>query len=154
MDLRYKTPIDKPVVQSTIYEGGIVSEGYFGQTNILNILQREFIIQEINHLKKISAKKTRLLYRSLSSKNKNISQYTSNVPNLLVVVELANKRILAAFTQAAFNKDINNTQVGEKKYHSANKAMIIDVTSQRIITNSTPNETIRFDERALIWGKN
>ncbi len=75
------------------------------------------------------------------------------MPNLLVVVELANKRILAAFTQAAFNKDLN-TQVTEKKYHSANKAMIIDVTSQRTITNSTPAETIRYDERALIWGRN
>jgi hypothetical protein len=32
--------------------------------------------------------------------------------------------------------------------------MIIDVTSQRTITNSTPNETIRFDDRALIWGRN
>jgi hypothetical protein len=45
---------------------------------------------------------------------------------LLVVVELANKKILAAFTQAAFNKDLNNQ--AERKYTSANKSMILDVS--------------------------
>ena len=143
IDLRYKTPMQKPVVQSTIFEGGLISESHFGETSILNQKQREFIINEINHLKKISAKKTRLLYRSLNANTKPLSEYISNVPNLLVVVELSNKRILGAFTQAAFNKELNNQT--DKKYLSSNKAMIINVTQEQVIFNSSSNDTIRYD---------
>ncbi len=48
------------------------------------------------------------------------------MPNLLVVVELTNKKIVGAFTQAAFNKELNNQT--EKKYVSANKAIILNIT--------------------------
>lgn len=105
ISMRYNTPAERPVVQSSIFEGGLLSEVYFGETNILNPKQREFVISEINFLKKISAKRTKLLYRSLSANfEKAVIEYCGNVPNILLVVELANSRVFAAFTQAAFSK--------------------------------------------------
>jgi hypothetical protein len=41
---RYQTPMQKPVAQSTILEGGLLSEGFLGETNILGQKQREFLI--------------------------------------------------------------------------------------------------------------
>lgn len=64
--VRYQTPLQKPVAQSSILEGGLLSEGFLGETNILGQMQREFLIGEIKTLKKIDVKKARLLYRSLS----------------------------------------------------------------------------------------
>lgn len=101
---RYQTPLQKPVAQSSILEGGLLSEGFLGETNILGQKQREFLIGEIKTLKKIDVKKARLLYRSLGSNPRSIAEYTSNVPNVLVVVELSNKKLLGAFTQAAFTR--------------------------------------------------
>lgn len=92
------------MIQSSIFEGGITSESHFGESSFLSEMDRLFIINEINRLKKISAKKTRLLYRSLNSNNKNITEYITNVPNLIVIVKLSSSKIIAAFTQAAFNK--------------------------------------------------
>jgi hypothetical protein len=70
------------------------------------------VIGEINRLKKIAAKKTKLMYRSLAKNSKPISEFISNVPNLFVVIELANKKILGAFTQTAFaTKDTNGSGV-------------------------------------------
>lgn len=83
-----------------------MGETFFGQTSILNEQKRNFVVNEINRLKKISAKKTKLLYRSLSKNNKPITDYTSNVPNLFIVVQLSNKRIVGAFTQTAFTKEL------------------------------------------------
>lgn len=74
------------------------------------------------------------------------------MPNVLVVVELSNKKLLGAFTQAAFTRELGNQP--ERKYSPANKAMIIDISEQRIILNASAAETIRYDERALIWGRN
>jgi len=62
------------------------------------------LIGEIKAVKKIDVKKARLLYRSLGSNPRSNAEYTSNVPNVLVVVELSNKKLLGAFTQAAFTR--------------------------------------------------
>jgi hypothetical protein len=62
------------------------------------------LIGEIKAFKKIDVKRSRLLYRSLANNQLPLAEYTSNVPNVLVVVELINKKILAAFTQGAFNR--------------------------------------------------
>lgn len=32
--------------------------------------------------------------------------------------------------------------------------MIIDISQERIILNSSASDTIRYDEHALIWGRN
>ncbi len=73
------------------------------------------------------------------------------MPNVLVVVELSNKKILGAFTQAAFTREMGQP---ERKYSPANKAMIIDISEERIALNTSTSETIRYDEHALIWGRN
>lgn len=151
--VRYQTPLEKPVVQSTVFEGGIMSETFFGETNILNEKKRKFVIGEINRLKKISAKKTKLLYRSLARNNKPITDFTSNVPNLFIVVELANKKVVGAFTQTAFTKDLAHSPE-KSKYVSQNKAMIMDITNERVFPNQSGHETIRHDSNALIWGRN
>jgi hypothetical protein len=78
--------MQKPVAQSSILEGGLLSEGFLGETSILDQAQREFLIGEIKAIKKIDVKKARLLYRSLGSNPRPLSEYTSNVPNVLVVV--------------------------------------------------------------------
>ena len=101
------------------------------------------MIGEIKTLKKIDVKKARLLYRSLGSNPRPIAEYTSNVPNVLVVVELSNKKLLGAFTQAAFTRELANPP--ERKYSPANKAMIIDISSERVVLNSLANDTIRYD---------
>lgn len=54
-------------------EGGLLSEGFLGETNILDQSQREFLISEIKTLKKIDVKKARLLYRSLGSNPRPLS---------------------------------------------------------------------------------
>ena len=72
-DRRYKTPMEKPVAFSTINEGGIVGESYLGETNILNEAQRNLVIHEISALKKITAKKTRLIFSSAQTITKPIT---------------------------------------------------------------------------------
>jgi hypothetical protein len=131
-----------------------MSETFFGETNILNEKKRNFVIGEINRLKKISAKKTKLLYRSLAKNNKPITDFTSNVPNLFIVVELANKKVLGAFTQTAFTKDLHHSSGEKSKYVSQNKSMIMDITSERVFPNQSGYDTIRHDSNALIWGRN
>jgi hypothetical protein len=32
--------------------------------------------------------------------------------------------------------------------------MLIDISEERVVLNSLANDTIRYDERALIWGRN
>jgi hypothetical protein len=59
---------------------------------------------------------------------------------------------LGAFTQAAFTREIGNHP--ERKYSPANKAMIIDISRKLIVLNSSASDTIRYDEHALIWGRN
>ncbi len=37
---------------------------------------------------------------------------------------------------------------------SNNKALIIDVTNEKVVQNISNTETIKYDEKMLIWGKN
>jgi hypothetical protein len=56
-----------------------------GETNILNSKQKGFIISEINRIKKISVKKTKLLYRFGNKITKSFYDCISNIPNILVI---------------------------------------------------------------------
>lgn len=62
-------------------------------------------MHEICALKKITAKKTRLMYSSAQKINKPISEYIVSTPNIIIVAELSNKEIIGAFSQNAFSKD-------------------------------------------------
>ena len=144
---RYNTPNVKPVAQSTIHEGGILSEMYLGETNILDEGQRNFIIHEVSALKKITAKKTRLMYSSAQNVNKPITDYIVSTPNMILIAELENKKIVGAFTQNAFSKD-------NKLTHSSivSKAIIFSLSAQTFTQNEGRGEIIHFEEGSLIWG--
>lgn len=46
IDLRYKTPLNpKSVAQSSINEGGLVGESYFGETCILSEPKKLYLIE-------------------------------------------------------------------------------------------------------------
>ena len=103
-------------------------------------------------MKKISVKKTRLLYSSLSRKEKPISEYVANVPNLIVVVELKNGRMVGAFTQSAFSRDLHSERI--KVSSVMTKAMLMDITAEKSYRNQTGTDVIKHENNQLIWGKN
>jgi len=56
-------------------------------------------MHELTALKKIKTKKTRLMFSLAQKVNKPIVEYILNAPNIIVIAELANKRIVGAFSQ-------------------------------------------------------
>jgi len=145
---RDKTPpSDRPVAFSTINNEG--EEVYLGETNILDEAQRNFIMHELTALKKIKTKKTRLMFSLAQKVNKPIVEYILNAPNIFVIAELANKRIVGAFSQNTFSKDNKFSRSSV-----VNKAMIFDVIAQIFIANEGKEdiEVIRYEENTLIWG--
>ncbi len=110
--------------------------------------QRNLIVHEVSALKKITIRKTSLLYTSANKPNKPVTEYLVGVPNLLVIVELANKNIIGAFTQNAFTK-------ANQFSHSTimSKAMIFSILPQTFIVNEHRGEAIHFEENVLTWGK-
>jgi hypothetical protein len=95
------------------------------------------------------------MYRSLAKNTKPISESISNVPNLFVVVELANKKILGAFTQTAFATKENSLGIEKSKYIAQNKSMIMDISEERVFANANAStqDTIKYDQNALVWGR-
>jgi len=61
---------------------------------------------------------------------------------------------VGAFTQTAFTKELSIGTPEKSKYMSQNKAMLMDITGEKIFINQGGHDTIRHDFRALIWGKN
>jgi hypothetical protein len=104
-------------------------------------------MHEISALKKITAKKTRMMYSSAQKVTKPITEYIVSTPNMILIAELANKKIVGAFTQNAFSKD-------NKLTHSSivSKAIIFSLNTQTFINNEGRGEIIHFAEPALIWG--
>jgi hypothetical protein len=64
-------------------------------------------LAEIKKIKKINIKKTKLIYKFDIIHQKNPHESIDNIPNIFVVLELVNGKILGAFTQMGFNKDEN-----------------------------------------------
>lgn len=62
-------------------------------------------MHEISQVKKIVVKRTRMIYNSTQKVNKPISEYMISIPNMIVIAELENKKIVGAFTQNAFSKE-------------------------------------------------
>lgn len=124
-----------------------MGETYLGETKILDEGQRNFIIHEISALKRITAKKTRLIYSSEQKTSKSITEYIVSTPNMIIIAELANKKVVGAFTQNAFSKDNKLTQSS-----IVSKAIIFSLNSQAFITNDGKGEVIHFEENALVWG--
>lgn len=67
---------------------------------------------------------------------------------MLVIVELANKSIIGAFTQNAFTK-------ANQFSHSTimSKAMIFSILPQTFIVNEHKGEAIHFEDNILTWGR-
>lgn len=65
-----------------------------------------------------------------------------------MIVELANKSIIGAFTQNAFSK-------ANQLSHSSimSKAMIFSIHPQIFLVNESRGEAIHFEENVLTWGK-
>lgn len=70
--------------------------------------------------------------------NKSIHEFILGAPNIILVAELQNKKIVGAFTQNAFSRENKFT-----KSSIVSKAMIFDVSRQVFITNEGQGEIIR-----------
>ena len=120
-DLKPKFERVSPV-RSAIQTG---DHKYFEDTAIMSALHEEFIIGKIIEVKKIGVKRTKLLHHAGATSARSIIDLVAGIPNIIVVVELASKHIVGAFTQAAFTKD----QVkSETKFISHNKSLLVDFT--------------------------
>ena len=96
-------------------------------------------MHEISALKKITVKKTRLVFSTAQKISKPITEYIVSTPNMILIAELSNKRIVGAFTQNAFSRE-------NKLTHSAivSKAIIFSLQTQAFITNDGKGEIIHF----------
>jgi hypothetical protein len=61
-------------------------------------------LDEIKRIKKLPIKKTKLIFKLDKLSPGNPHEFIDNIPNIVLVIELTNKKVLAAFTQTAFNK--------------------------------------------------
>ena len=115
------------------------------------------MLDEIKKIKKLPIKKTKLLFKLDKLHPTNPHENIYNIPNIVLLVELTNKKILAAFTQTAFNKE-DSSIIGDKSMisrsrYGANKSLIVDLTSKVTLPNTKSTETIIYDENAIVWGK-
>ena len=104
-------------------------------------------MHEISGLKKIVAKKTRLIFSSAQKITKPITDYIVSTPNMILIAELSNKRVVGAFSQNAFSREnkLTNSSI-------VSKAIIFSLNTQAFISNEGKGEMIHFEENALIWG--
>lgn len=107
-----------------------MDEVYLGETNILDEGQRNFIIHEISAVKKIIVKKTRMIYNSAIDSKKPVGEHIISTPNMIIIAELENKKIVGGFTQSAFTKDnrLNKSSI-------ISKAVIFSLDTRIFITN-------------------
>jgi hypothetical protein len=80
-------------------------EEVFAECNFLNTESKNFLLDEIKRIKKLPIKKTKLILKLDKLSPINPHEFVDNIPNIVLVIELANKKVLAAFTQAAFSKE-------------------------------------------------
>ena len=87
------------------------------------------------------------MYSSSQQITKPVTDYVVSTPNMIIVAELSNKKIIGAFTQNAFSKE-------NKLTHSAivSKAIIFNLNNQTFIPNDGKGEITHFEENTLIWG--
>ena len=114
-------------------------------------------MDEIKRIKKLPIKKTKLIFKLDKLSPANPHEFIDNIPNIVLLIELTNKKVLAAFTQTAFSKDdglhSQNTSTIARSRLGSNKSLIIDLTNKVCFLNNNPNETIIYDEYAIVWGK-
>jgi hypothetical protein len=70
------------------------------------------------------------MYSLRQKGNKPIHEFILGAPNIILIAELENNKIVGAFSQNAFSKDNKFT-----KSSIVSKAMIFDVSKQVYITN-------------------
>ena len=106
-------------------------------------------------IKKLGVKKTTLIFKLDMLNPVNPHEHIDNIPNIIILIELANKKVLAAFTQTAFSREdaINEKSVVSRSRLGSNKALIMDLTNKVCFANNSPNNTIIYDENAIVWGK-
>lgn len=131
-----------------------MEETFFGESAIIGDREKDWLLSEIHQLKKISVKKTRLLHSSLGHMEKPIGEYISNVPNVIVVVQLSNNRMVGAFTQSAFSRELHSHLDRVRHTSIMTKAMIVDITGEKSYRNATGQDVIKIDGSQLVWGHN
>lgn len=116
-----------------------------------------FLLEEIRKIKKLPIKKTKLIFKLDKLHPSNPHEFIDNIPNIVLLIELTNNKILAAFTQTAFNKEesiiTEKSTVARSRYGGQNKSLIVDLTNKISFINTKPTETIIYDENAIVWGK-
>lgn len=115
------------------------------------------MLDEIKKIKKLPIKKTKILFKLDKLHPTNPHENIDNIPNIVLLIELTNKKILAAFTQTAFNKE-DSSIIGDKSLisrsrYGSNKSLIVDLTNKVSLSNTKSTETIIYDENAIVWGK-
>ena len=87
----------------------------------------------------------------------NPHDYIDNIPNIVMLIELTNNKLLAAFTQMAFSKEDSADRPSPLKNHPSriisHKGLILDLTTKVSFINKSQNDTVIYDENALVWGK-
>lgn len=80
-------------------------EEVFGECTFLNPEGKQFLLDEIKKIKKLPIKKTKLIFKLDKLHTSNPHEFIDNIPNIVMLIELTNKKVLAGFTQIAFSKD-------------------------------------------------
>lgn len=75
----------------------------FPECTFLTVEAKVFLLDEIKKIKKLSIKKTKLIFRLEKINPLNPHEFIDNIPNILILIELTNKKVLAAFTQLPFS---------------------------------------------------
>jgi hypothetical protein len=104
----------------------------------LNTESKNFLFDEIKRIKKLPIKKTKLLFKLDKLSQINPHDFVDHIPNIVLVIELVNKKVLAAFTQAAFYKEelINKVELTVRHRLGANKSLILDLINKVAFTNN------------------
>ncbi len=114
-------------------------------------------MDEIKRIKKLPIKKTKLIFKLDKLAPGNPHEFIDNIPNIVLLIELANKKVLGAFTQTSFSKEDGNhnqsTSSIARSRLGTNKSLILDLTKKLAFLNNNPNETIIYDENAIVWGR-
>ena len=106
-------------------------------------------MDEIKRIKKLPIRKTQLIFKLDKLSPANPHEFIDNIPNIVLLIELTNKKVLGAFTQTAFSKEdgVHNQSVSNiaRSRLGTNKSLILDLTNKVVFMNNNPNETIIYD---------
>ena len=121
----------------------------FPECTFINQDNKTFLLEEIKKIKKLPIKKTKIIFKLDKLSPLNPHDYIDNIPNIVILIELTNKKVLGAFTQTAFSRE--DTSLGDRpsfKSNSrvnSNKALIVDLTNKVAFHNKVQNDAIIYD---------